>query len=175
MHLSLQYWPVSWIKGRAAGAASSPGGAWCWCSGGGGASRPPTSTGIWSRCCERQKIRIWCVGNKYIDRQKASWHAKEQAIKNQKRLKSKGTFKVTITIIGMKCSTNMDWALLPENMGAAGSSIVDEDYSYYCDEFYPEGYYYQDLNYEEEGKSLTNKCELPAASRSWCGSQQCMM
>ena len=44
-------------------------------------------------------------------------------------------------------------------MGAAGSSIVDEDYSYYCDEFYPEGYYYQDLNYEEEGKSLTNKCE----------------
>ena len=50
----------------------------------------------------------------------------------------------------------MDWALLPENMGAAGSSIVDEDYSYYCDEFYPEGYYYQDLNYEEEGKTLTN-------------------
>ena len=41
-------------------------------------------------------------------------------------------------------------------MGAAGSSIVDEDYSYYCDEFYREGYYYQDLNYEEEGKTLTN-------------------
>ena len=38
-------------------------------------------------------------------------------------------------------------------MGATGSTpLLDEDYPYYGDEFYrEEGYYYQDLNYDEEG------------------------
>ena len=38
-------------------------------------------------------------------------------------------------------------------MGATGSTpLLDEDYPYYGDQFYREGgYYYQDLNYDEEG------------------------
>ena len=44
-------------------------------------------------------------------------------------------------------------------MGATGSTpLVEEEYPYYCDQFYKEeGYYYQDLNYDEEGIPQTYK------------------
>ena len=43
---------------------------------------------------------------------------------------------------------------LGSDMGASGSSYVEGDYQYYCEDFYQDGAYYQDyqdLNYDGEG------------------------
>ena len=47
----------------------------------------------------------------------------------------------------------MKW-ILGSDMGASGSSYVEGDYQYYCEDFYQDGAYYQDyqdLNYDGEG------------------------